>query len=192
MSEPRDSDRLGPDLLDEPLESAEHPSEGLRRSILETVRPETRFRGFADRIASFLDLDASAAREILREAAEATSADWREAMHGVRLFDFVGGERVREAHCGLVRVAPDVAFPRHDHTGDEWTFVLQGEAVEEGTGRVFRPGDLLHSEQGTSHAFHSVGREPFVFVVVLEGPVKVHKGNYLMNEARRILRRARS
>lgn len=187
-----DDKGFGPDLLQEPIAQPERPSEGLRQSILDTLSPETRFRGFEGRVAEFVDLDIAATREILREAAEGRSREWREPLPGVRLFDFDGGERVREAHCGLVEMGPDAAFPRHDHSGDEWAFVLQGEGLEKGTGRVWKPGDLVHGEAGSSHEFRSVGREPFVFVVVLEAPIKVHKGSYIRNQARRLTRRTRS
>lgn len=192
MSGRGDDKNLGPDLFEDPIEHPEAPREGLRQSILDTLVPETRFRGFERRVAEFIDLDEAATRELLQEAADGASGEWREPLPGVRLLDFDGGERVREAHCGLVSMEPSAAFPRHDHSGHEWAFVLQGEGVEEGTGRVWKPGDLVHSEAGSTHEFRSVGREPFVFVVVLEAPIKVHKGSYIKTQARRLSRRARS
>jgi quercetin dioxygenase-like cupin family protein len=50
----------------------------------------------------------------------------------------------------IVRAAPDAVFPRHRHTGDEWTLVLQG-ALESNGQRYWR-GDRLSQRAGSVHA----------------------------------------
>ena len=91
----------------------------------------------------------------------------------MRLFHLPGGPRVAAADCGLVRLEPGVRFPTHRHAGDEWSFMLAGEAEEEGTGDRWIPGDLLHRPPGTAHAYRAVSREPLVFAVVLHGGLQL-------------------
>ena len=157
------------------LAAAEHPlrpSPELRARLLRALDPATRFEGFAERLAGFLDLGAARARELLASLADAGSAPWEDdVVAGVRLLHFAGGARVANADCGLVRCEPGVLYPRHLHQGDEWAFVLQGEGLED-TGRHWEPGDLIRNPAGSAHSFRSVGEEPFVFAIVLHAGIR--------------------
>jgi hypothetical protein len=149
------------------------PSAELRRRVLASVDPATRFEGFVERMALLFDLPEPRIREILR-AADAVGGDaWvATPIPGVRLYHFAGGPRVTGADCGLVHLAAGTAFPTHRHRGVEWSFVLAGTAVED-TGATWLPGDLLIREEGTAHAYRSVGDEPYLFAVVLHGGIEL-------------------
>jgi quercetin dioxygenase-like cupin family protein len=148
------------------------PSDELRERVLRSADPRTRFEGFVERLGAFLDLGASRARELLTQIPEPSGRAWvDDRVAGVRLLHFAGGPRVAGADCGLVHVPPGVTYPDHRHGGDEWSFVIQGLG-EEDTGRLWRPGDLVQSSAGSSHAYRSIGDEPFVFAVVLYGGIR--------------------
>jgi quercetin dioxygenase-like cupin family protein len=151
------------------VESLE-PSLGLRRRVLASVDPSTRFEGLVERVAGFLDLAPSAAREILRAADAATG--WEATpIAGVRLYHFRGGPRVASFDCGLVAVDPGAAVPRHRHLGAEWSFVLAGSAQEEG-GERWEAGDIVMRPPASTHGFRALGAEPFLFAVVLMGGIE--------------------
>ena len=157
------------------LAAAEAPLEpgaGLRARVLRSLDPATRFDGFAERLTTFLDLGAGRARELLASIARAGSAPWKDdVVPGVRVLHFAGGPRVASANCGLVRCEPGLVYPHHFHAGDEWVFVLAGEALEDSGGR-WQPGDLLHRPTGSAHSYRSVGEEPFVFAIVLHAKIR--------------------
>jgi quercetin dioxygenase-like cupin family protein len=169
MSRERYDQPLGDLLDDEPLGDAIlEPTAGLRERVFATLDPATRFAGFAPRMATFFDLTLERAREILALVARAAEAPWvGEPGSGVRLLHFEGGARHAGADCGLVHIAPGTRFPFHRHVDDEWNFVLQGSAEEEGSGRVWAPGDLVCNPAGTAHAFRALGDEPLVFGAVV-------------------------
>jgi putative transcriptional regulator len=163
------------DLLEEQGLGAEPvaPSPGLRGAVLASVSARTRLAGFTERLALLFDLGRERASELVREAAGAATGWQVIPVPDVRLFHLAGGPRVASADCGLVRIEPGARFPRHRHAGDEWSLVLQGEAVEEGTGERWAPGDLVHRSAGSAHAYRVTSREPLVFAVVLHGGLQL-------------------
>jgi quercetin dioxygenase-like cupin family protein len=161
------------DLLGEGLGEPAAPSAELRGAVLASVTARTKLAGFAERLASLFDFGAARAAELLREASGDASGWEAIPLPGVRLFHFAGGERVAGADCSLVRLEPGAHFPLHRHGGDEWVFVLAGEAEEEGTGARWLPGDLLYRGAGSAHAYRAVGAAPFVFAVVLRDGIEI-------------------
>ena len=170
-------DELQPDLLGEALAAEPvRPHAELRTKVLGSIASGSRFAGFLDRLATFFDLAQERAGELIREAS-GDARSWEVMpVAGVRLFHLSGGPRIAAADCGLVRIEPGARFPRHRHRGDEWSFVLAGEAVEEGTGARWAPGDLVHRPADSAHAFRSVGSEPLLFAVVLHGGLELDEG----------------
>jgi putative transcriptional regulator len=164
------------DLLDEQGLGAEPVAAppALRSAVLGTVAAATKLSGFTERLSAFFDLARGPAGELIREASGAADG-WESppVLPGVRLFHLTGGPRVAAADCGLVRIEPGARFPRHRHAGDEWSFVLAGEAEEEETGARWIPGDLVHRTSGTAHAYRVVSPEPLVFAVVLYGGLQL-------------------
>lgn len=168
-------DRRGemhPDLLEIEAEGgAPRPDSALRARILGSVTGS--LEGYRGRLARFFDLDLDSAGALLQEVA-APSAAWEDfPVPDVRLHHLSGGPRVANADCGLVRIAGGAAFPAHRHGADEWSLVLSGEAEEEDTGQVWRPGDLVHRPAGSVHAFRVTSEAPFVFAVVLDGEIEL-------------------
>jgi putative transcriptional regulator len=176
---PRDPklDALYPDLVEgDPADDAPMPTPRLRERVLASTNRGTRFEGFVARLAAFLDLGPEAARELLARVEHADEPPWvggTAAPGGARILHFSGGPRLGAAHCGLVHLVPHTRFPHHRHLGDEWSFVLSGSAEDEGTGRVWAPGDLVHKPPGSSHALRVVGDLPFVFAVVLGAGIQI-------------------
>jgi putative transcriptional regulator len=159
----RDPDPTAEELLAPPVE----PDPALRRRILASLDPTTRFEGFVARVAGLFDLPEARAREVLAAGDAVQEQSWVDAfVPGVRLFHLQGGERVAGADCGLVHLAPGVRFPAHRHLGREWTLSLAGSAREDG-GEVWLPGDLVVREPGSAHSFLALGDEPYLFAAVL-------------------------
>jgi quercetin dioxygenase-like cupin family protein len=164
-----EADLLGDGLGGEPAE----PRAGLRDAVLASIAERTRLGGYAERLAALFDFGVERAAELLREASGDASGWEAIPLPGVRLFHLTGGARVAGADCGLVRLEPGARFPLHRHGGDEWVLVLTGEAEEEGTGARWLPGDLLHRDAGSMHAYRAVGDAPFVFAVVLRNGIEI-------------------
>lgn len=147
----------------EPLNS------NIRSRILTSVSPETRFFGFADRLADVFDLSRTQVTELLQSANRFPEKPWGpsliDKMHALH---FDGGERLQGVECGLVHIEAGVTFPDHEHEGDEVTFILQGELTDH-TGQVFLPGDSVHYYKGQSHSFTATGDVPLVFAVYHNG-----------------------
>jgi anti-sigma factor ChrR (cupin superfamily) len=153
----------------EPVE----PSVELRRRVLASVDPASRWEGFVARFARLFDLDEARAREVLASADPATRPGWTTIpLPGVQLFHFAGGPGRATADCGLVHLAPGAFIPRHRHTGTEWNFVLSGSADDE-SGTQWLPGDLVLRETDSVHILRNAGAEPLLFAVVLEAPIEV-------------------
>jgi putative transcriptional regulator len=166
---------LHPDLLglEPPSAEALRPDPRLRANVLASTRAATPLAGFAERIAALFDLARERASELLREAATPSAAWESFPVDAVRALHFAGGPRVAAADCGLVRIEAGARFPAHRHLGDEWSFVLLGEAEEEETGARWAPGDLVHRPAGSVHAFRVTSRGPFVFAAVLHGGLEL-------------------
>lgn len=173
----RDSRAIESDLLgleDEATPIA--PRRELRDAVLRSLTRAGALESLATRIATFFDLPAQRGLELARAALQPADSPWvKVPMSGgqeMRFLHFAGGPRVAKSHCGLVHLAPGARFPLHVHEGDEWCFVLAGTAEEDGTGVVWRAGDVAHRPSGSAHAFRVTGSEPYVFAVILDGTVR--------------------
>lgn len=112
--------------------------------------------------AAMFDLAATRAREILAWLEEPRR--WQPALPGITLTHFPGGPAVAGSDCGLVRVAPGVAFPWHGHRDDEHSLFLAGRGRDH-AGVVYQPGDTLVMAAGAGHAFTSIGDDELVLAV---------------------------
>lgn len=150
------------------------PSADVKTRLFASFQAQTRFAGFVDRVAEFFDLGAQRARELLDSISALPNPPWEASpVPGTSLLHFDGGPRVAEAvNCGLVHIAPGGGFPKHRHIGDEWALILQGSSQED-SGAVSQPGDLLHKEADSEHAFRVISDEPLVFAVVLYGGIQI-------------------
>lgn len=173
----RDGSLLQADVLaSDELASASPvaPSGELRANVLRSIADPRALAGYARRFAEMFDLAEPRALELLALAPRADESPWEAPpLAGVRLLHFAGGARLASADCGLVRLDAGVRFPEHEHGGDEWSLVLAGAAEEEGSGAVWLPGDLVHRAAGSRHAFRATSREPLLFAVILDAPIRV-------------------
>ena len=155
------------------VESA-RPSPDVKTRLFASLQSQTRFAGFVDRVAEFFDLGVERVRELLDAISAAPNTPWEASpVPGTSLLHLDGGPRVAEAvNCGLVHIAAGSGFPNHRHIGDEWSLILQGSSQED-SGQVSHPGDLLHKQAGSHHAFRVISDEPLVFAVVLYSGIQV-------------------
>lgn len=145
------------------------PSATLKNRLLDTLRVTHRFDDLEAKVAAIADVSIERARELL--LAVDTREVWESGpLPGVDLFHFTGGEKVQNAITGFVRVAPGVAFPDHEHVGDEQVLVLTG-TLADSRGMEFLPGDVVDMPAGTHHAFRSVGPALLLIMSVIQGGV---------------------
>lgn len=71
----------------------------------------------------------------------------------------------------LLRMEPGVAMPRHRHTGETHAFNLSGSR-QLSSGEVIGAGDYVYEPPGNVDAWHVVGNEPLVALVVVMGEVE--------------------
>lgn len=72
--------------------------------------------------------------------------------------------------ASLIRMAPGVRAPRHDHEGEELTLVLSG-AFHDGH-RSFRRGEVCEASAGHAHQPAAEGEEPCVCFAVTIGALR--------------------
>lgn len=70
----------------------------------------------------------------------------------------------------LMRVAPGMKMPRHDHNGTERTLVLKG-SFSDNTG-TYRCGDLAELDEGHEHSPHIGGDEACICLIASDGPLR--------------------
>lgn len=169
------SRRDGWDPEEEALPTFEplRPSDALRRRVLASALPASRFEGYVARFARLFDLSEERAREILAAADTVAGQGWvATPLAGVRLYHFAGGPRVATADCGLVHLEAGTPFPAHRHLGREWNFILAG-ALDDSGGESWLPGDLVIKEAATVHHYRAQAGEPLLLAVVLEGGIEI-------------------
>ncbi len=71
----------------------------------------------------------------------------------------------------LLRMEPGVAMPPHRHTGETHAYNLGGSR-QLSTGEIIGPGDYVYEPPGNIDAWHVVGAEPLVALVVVMGEVE--------------------
>lgn len=160
---------LSHDALTDEL-PVEAPSPAIERRLLREVSElPLRYAPFFDALSALWDLkEQEVERELLRAR---DREEWRfTALPGIRLFDVRGGPRTAGSRARLVRFAPGLAFPHHEHRGHEQVLILEGSYTDSG-GTVYRSGDLHEMSTGTEHGFVVDAKEPCVAAVLEEGRV---------------------
>jgi hypothetical protein len=179
----RESARILDAFLEETLEESDarldfelllaaepaRPSSALKDRLLGTLAVTHRFDDLEARVAELADVSRERARALLLEVDERSV--WEHgAFPGVDIFHFTGGPTVANAITGFLRVAPGVAFPEHEHVGDEKVLVMTG-ALEDSTGAVYHPGAVVEMPGGSHHAFRSLGPALLLLMTVVQGGV---------------------
>jgi anti-sigma factor ChrR (cupin superfamily) len=155
------------------------PKPILRQRVLASVEPTTLFEGFLDRFAELFDIRLEKARTLLEAAGAVGDQPWVESgLPGIRFLHFDGGQRVADAHCGLVHIDAGQRIPTHQHYGDEWSFILQGRLQEEPSGKIWACGELVYRPPGSAHAIHAVGTDPCLYAAVLFGEFRLSEKDY--------------
>jgi len=91
-------------------------------------------------------------------------------IEGIKLLVVKTGPLHHDRECQLLSMLHDTTMPAHEHKGDEWGFVLQGEA-QENNGEFIRPGDMVHHTRSDAHSFTVTSEEPFIAVVLHQGVI---------------------
>lgn len=160
-------DELDGDVLDAlalGLPDRGRPSDAMRRRLFTRAGGVDRFLPFLDRASELFDLSESETEDHLHSIDR--EDEWDELVPGVTFRDFDGGEKLGEAHAGLIRVAPGSTFPHHTHIGAERILVLQG-VVEDENGNRWRAGDVIDSPDGSSHEMRAVGDREVIYAAVV-------------------------
>ncbi len=148
------------------------PHASLRDAILGAAALEGRLDRFAAVVAELLDVSEDRASQLLDGIVRAES--WTEGpVPGVSLYHVEGGPRVAGAVTGFTRMPAGVVFPEHEHLGDEVVLVLQGSFEDGVSGRVHRPGERVRMPAGSTHDFRARPGPALVYLVVLEGGVRI-------------------
>ncbi|MEM9074051.1 MAG: cupin domain-containing protein [Myxococcota bacterium] len=176
MTEPKDP--FLDELLEGDLDALEQalsklaedaPSSSRRDALLQATTTTNRFPELVEALAKATDLNEDAAQDLLIAVDDASRwvdgpAPW------IHLLHFEGGPATARSITGFVKVDPGQAFPEHGHLGDEIVIVLQGEAKDSLSGKVYRRGDTVTADPSIEHAVIVVSDIPLIYLaVVAEG-----------------------
>lgn len=149
-------------------------ADALRARLLEEVhRVPMRYAPFYARLMGLFDLDEPALLGVLE--ASQNQAAWEPFAPGVLAYHLAPGPRHAGADAGLIRMEGGLAFPAHEHLGDESVLLLEGGYRDTSTGRVYQAGDLHEMKAGSRHAYDVLPDSPLVFAVVLYGGIVFDK-----------------
>jgi quercetin dioxygenase-like cupin family protein len=160
-------DELEPDVLDVlamGLPDRGRPNDAMRQRLVQRAGGVDRFLPFLDRASELFDLPERETEDHLHSIDRPD--DWDDLSPGVRFRDFDGGEKLGEAHAGLIRVAAGAVFPHHTHVGSERILVLQG-VVEDQHGTRWRAGDIIDSPDGSGHEMRTIGDKEVIYAAVV-------------------------
>ncbi len=144
------------------------PPESLRECVINSIQYETRYTGFVQRLCELFDLEQEIIEKHLSNLDNVLTEPWEiNAFPGTHLLHFDGGPSIaKNADCGFVFVELGYVVPMHRHSGEEWSFILQGQ-MQEINGSIYCAGDLIHRATGSAHSIKSVGHEPLIFAAIL-------------------------
>ena len=95
------------------------------------------------------------------------SLDWQEFRDGVMIFPIYTSD-VSAASSALLKYVPGAAVARHEHTGYEHLFVLEGSQEDERG--IYSKGDFVVNKPCTNHWVKST--EGCVVLAIWEKPVQ--------------------
>jgi hypothetical protein len=160
--------------------SPEPAPAAVRARLLDTVSGVDRFAPFFADLVQLFELPLATLRRLLARIDQSgaqvglAGQAWETSLLGVELtgaelFHFPVGPRLaaQGAAGGVLRLQPDVTFPRHSHHGSEVTYVLEGGYLADG--RRYGPGTSLEVIGGTSHDYRSAPGRDLVLIVLHHG-----------------------
>lgn len=149
----------------------EQPAPEVFQRLMQSVAETERFAGFADRVASLMDVTTHHASGLLRAIDQA--GKWEPGpLDWIQLFHLEGGPKVANAIVGFIRLEPGTVFPPHEHLGEERVLILQGGYQDE-DGTVYKSGDLVVGAAGDSHFFTALEGADLIYLVVVQEGVKI-------------------
>jgi predicted ChrR family anti-sigma factor len=98
---------------------------------------------------------------------EYASVDWQDFREGVSIFPIYSSDSSL-ASSALLKYVPGASVPRHQHTGYEHIFVLEGSQEDERG--VYVKGDFIVNKPGTNHWVKSA--DGCVVLAIWEKPVQ--------------------
>lgn len=141
------------------------PSPKVRELLFARVRNTSRWVPFIDRVAQLFDLAAEKAEALLETLED--PKNWVPGPGGGNELYFVPkGPRLVGADAGFLRLGANVQFPKHKHLGQETSIIMAGGLREDGSDRVWQPGDVQVNEAGSEHSF-TAGADGCLFAVVV-------------------------
>jgi quercetin dioxygenase-like cupin family protein len=161
------------DLLVQSLQQdlAPSPPADLRSRILQDVSKIAPYSLYHREMAGILNGTETGLRKEL--ASMPHPATWTVGpVPRCRIFPCVAEGAAREAIRTLVLMESGSHFPTHEHLGDETVFIVQGSMQDE-AGQIYRPGELLHMEAGTSHAFDVPDGLDLVYLAVVDQGIQI-------------------
>jgi ChrR Cupin-like domain len=129
--------------------SSSGPPEHAR--LLASLHPYERFARFESNVAEILGVSNVQAAAALSQIDDVSA--WQQVAPGISLLPLTAAADCDYAVSAFLRVDAGTAFPRHEHLGEELTYVLQGAFEDDATGRRFGPGEPAHMGSATQHAF---------------------------------------
>lgn len=91
---------------------------------------------------------------------------WRWVGYGIRLMPLVPRDATG-TRLDLIRVAPGIALPQHDHTGPEITCVLKGAFADDAG--EYRVGDVAEGDAGLNHQPRALAGEECICIIATTG-----------------------
>jgi hypothetical protein len=147
------------------------PSPSARARLIDALSGADRFAPFLDDLTRLFELSAAAMRRLL---ARIDRPEWETTLLGVplggaELFHFAVGPDLAAtgAAGGVLRLRPEVVFPRHRHHGDETSYVLEGGYCVDG--QVHGPGSTIEMSAGSQHDYRSAAGRDLVLMVLHRG-----------------------
>jgi putative transcriptional regulator len=125
-------------------------------------------------------LDASAAEAPRAPQARAVPAmiealsegrRWRWVGYGIRLMPLVPRDATG-TRLDLIRVAPGIALPQHDHTGPEITCVLKGAFADDSGD--YCVGDVAEGDVGLNHQPRALAGEECICIIATTGYLRAN------------------
>jgi putative transcriptional regulator len=96
---------------------------------------------------------------------------WRRVGYGIRLMPLVPRDTTG-TRLDLVRVAPGISLPQHDHTGPEMACVLQGGFAD--ASGEYHAGDVAEGDVGLDHQPRALAGEECICLIATTGYLRAH------------------
>lgn len=144
------------------------PDPAGRNRLLSSLDAGSGITSFAARVAVFLDITPSVARDELADL-EKNPDRWFDyyTAPGLQMSQIASGPRHRGSECFAVRFRPGAEIPLHGHQGDEWGFQLKGQ-LSDSLGQESAPGDITHLTPNDTHRVWNSGTTDALTINIIE------------------------